>query len=63
MPAGVHLVAGHPILTGVGSTLTVRPDLFKGAPFCLASGVETDASAIQLASDLVERIGAKAALY
>ena len=59
IPDDVHFVAAHPILTGVGGTLTVRPDLFAGTPFCLASSVETDPSAIQLASDLVERIGAK----
>ncbi|MFN8491986.1 MAG: prephenate dehydrogenase [Caldilineaceae bacterium] len=54
-----HFVVGHPILSGVGSPLTVRADLFDEVTFCLASGPHADASAIQLASDFMERMGAK----
>lgn len=55
-----HFVVGHPILTGVGSALSIRADLFDEVTFCLASGPGTEANAIQLASDFVERMGAKA---
>ncbi|MEM7131205.1 MAG: prephenate dehydrogenase/arogenate dehydrogenase family protein [Chloroflexota bacterium] len=55
----IHFVVGHPILSGVGGALTARPDLFEEIPFCLATSTETDASALQLASDFVERMGAK----
>jgi len=58
LPANVHFVACHPILSGVGGSLTMRADLFDEVPFCLAPGLETDASAVQLASDFVERLGA-----
>jgi prephenate dehydrogenase len=56
---GVHFVAGHPILPGVGSALAPRADLFDEAVFCLAPSTQTAPEAIQLASDFVERIGAK----
>ncbi|RIK32208.1 MAG: hypothetical protein DCC55_36385 [Chloroflexi bacterium] len=60
LPSRAHVVAGHPILTGVGGALTPRPDLFEEITFCLAAGVETEPQAMQMASDLVERVGAKA---
>lgn len=56
---GVHFVAGHPILPGVGSALIPRADLFDESVFCLAPSIQTAPEAIQLASDFVERIGAK----
>ena len=58
VPDHAHFVAGHPVLSGVGGTLTIRADLFDEVVFSIASGTHTDASAIQLASDFVERIGA-----
>ena len=54
-----HFVAGHPILSGIGAPLTVRIDLFDEVVFALAPGLQTEPSAVQLASDLVERLGAK----
>lgn len=54
-----HFVVGHPILTGIGAPLTVRVDLFQDVTFGLAPGHHTDPSAVQLASDFVERLGAK----
>ena len=54
-----HFVVGHPILTGIGSPLTARADLFDEVTFGLAPGHHTDPSAVQLASDFVERLGAK----
>ena len=55
----VHFVAGHPTLTGVGGTLTERADLFDGIIFSLATDINTGSEAVQLASDFVERTGAK----
>jgi prephenate dehydrogenase len=55
-----HFVVGHPILTGIGAPLTVRADLFEEVTFGLAAGHQTDPSAVRLASDFVERLGAKA---
>lgn len=54
-----HFVVGHPILTGIGAPLTVRADLFDEVTFGLAPGHHTEPSAVQLASDFVERLGAK----
>lgn len=59
LPEQTHCVAGHPILTGIGGTLTARAELFDEITFCLAAGATTQPEAMQLASDLVERIGAK----
>ncbi|MEZ4735750.1 MAG: prephenate dehydrogenase [Caldilineaceae bacterium] len=56
---GTHFVVGHPILTGIGAPLTVRADLFEEVTFGIAAGQQTDPSAVQLASDFVERLGAK----
>ncbi|GIV79411.1 MAG: prephenate dehydrogenase [Litorilinea sp.] len=58
LPGHVHFVAGHPVLAGVGGTLSVRADLFDGVVFSLAPGLQTEPAAVQLASDFVERIGA-----
>lgn len=54
-----HFVVGHPILTGIGAPLTARADLFHEVTFGLAPGHHTDPSAVQLASDFIERLGAK----
>lgn len=54
-----HFVAGHPVLVGIGASLSTRADLFEEVPFGLAPGVHTEPSAVQLASDLIERMGAK----
>ena len=58
LPAGVHFVAGHAIVAGVGSVPSARADLFEKATFALAADVTTDPAALQLASDFVERVGA-----
>ncbi len=59
LPQHTHFVVGHPILSGVGGSLTTRADLFDEAIFCVAPGLHTDSRAVQLASDFVERLGAK----
>ncbi|MEM7537886.1 MAG: prephenate dehydrogenase/arogenate dehydrogenase family protein [Chloroflexota bacterium] len=56
---GVHFVAGHPVLTGIGGTLETRADLFKDCTFCVTTGTKTAPDAVQLACDFVERLGAK----
>jgi prephenate dehydrogenase len=58
LPSGVHFVAGHAVVTAIGPTPSARADLFEKAVFALAGGVKTDPSALQLASDFVERVGA-----
>lgn len=59
LPPETHFVAGHPVLVGIGAPLSIRADLFDEVPFSLATGVHTEPSAVQLASDLIERMGAK----
>ncbi len=58
LPEGVHFVAGHPVVTGIGTSPVARADLFEKVVFALAAGVKTESSAVQLASDFVERVGA-----
>ena len=59
LPETVHFVAAHPILVGVNSSTPPRATLFDGVTFCLAPSVQTAPEAIGLASDFVERVGAK----
>ena len=54
-----HSVVGHPILNGVGGVIAPRADLFDKVVFVLAAGVDTDPSALELASNFVETIGAQ----
>ncbi len=54
-----HSVVGHPILNGVGGVLAPRPDLFDKTVFVLAAGAETEPTALELASNFVETIGAQ----
>lgn len=58
LPEGVHFVAGHAIVSGVGAAPSPRADLFEKATFAITAGVKTDPTAMQLASDFVERVGA-----
>lgn len=58
LPDGVHFVAGHAVIPGVGAAPSARADLFEKAVFALTAGVKTDPAALQLASDFVERVGA-----
>jgi len=54
-----HAVVGHAILNGVGGSLTPRVDLFDKAVFVVAAGANTDPSALELASNFVESVGAQ----
>ena len=60
LPANVHLVGGHPIVvTDYWDTGSARADLFQDKLFCLSSDSRTSSSALQLATDLVEALGAR----
>ncbi len=60
LPPEVHFVGGHPIV--LSDRLDVegaRPDLFENKLFCLTPDNRTDGSAVRLAADVVEAMGAK----
>lgn len=60
LPAGVHFVGGHPIvLSDRLDVAGARPDLFENRLFCLTPDSRTDDSAVRLAADIVEAMGAK----
>jgi prephenate dehydrogenase len=60
LPDNVHLVGGHPIVVVQDlDPSTARADLFQGKLFCLTSDGNTDDSAMRLAADLVEALGAR----
>ena len=54
-----HAVVGHPIITGVGGPLAPRADMFDKSTFVVAAGAATDPSALELAANFVESIGAQ----
>lgn len=60
-PAGSqgHAVVGHPIISGVGGLVTPRADLFDKTMFVVAAGASTDPSALELAANFVESVGAQ----
>lgn len=60
LPPEVHFVGGHPIV--LSDTLEpdgARANLFEGKLFCLTPGASTDDTAVQLAADVAEAMGAK----
>lgn len=60
LPPEVHFVGGHPIV--LSETLEAdgaRANLFEGKLFCLTPAPRTDATAVQLAADVAEAVGAK----
>ncbi len=60
LPAGVHFVGGHPIILSESiEPEGARADLFSEKLFCLTPGPSTDGTAVQLASDVAEALGAK----
>jgi prephenate dehydrogenase len=59
LPKAVYFVGGHPILLGEGDAGSARADLFDKKLFCLTPGATTDASAVRLAADLAEALGAQ----
>jgi prephenate dehydrogenase len=58
-PAAQHAVVGHPIVTGVGGPVAPRADMFDKTTFVVAAGAKTDPSALELAANFVESIGAQ----
>jgi prephenate dehydrogenase len=60
LPAEVHFVGGRPILlTDALEPDAARADLFEGKLFCLTPDSRTEASAVRLAADIAEAVGAK----
>jgi prephenate dehydrogenase len=60
LPASVHFVGGHPIILSESiEPEGARADLFDGKLFCLTPGPSTEGTAVQLASDVAEALGAK----
>lgn len=60
LPAEVHFVGGHPII--LSETIEpegARADLFNGKLFCLTPSPNTEGTAVQLAADVAEALGAK----
>ncbi len=60
LPPEVHFVGGHPIV--LAETLEpdgARANLFEGKLFCLTPAPGTDATAVQLAAEVAEAMGAK----
>lgn len=61
LPAEVHLVGGHPILLSDQTEPDeATADLFQNKMFCLTPDARTDTTAVRLAADLAEALGAKA---
>jgi len=54
-----HAVVGHPIISGVGGPVAPRADMFDKTTFVVAAGAATDPSALELAANFVESIGAQ----
>lgn len=60
LPQGVHFVGGHPILVLESMDPgKAAADLFENKLFCLTPDSRTDSTAVHLAADLVEALGAK----
>ncbi len=59
LPGHGPAVTGHPILNGIGGPLTPRADLFEKTVFVVAAGATTDPSALELAANFVESVGAQ----
>lgn len=60
LPAGVSFVGGHPIVAGnAASDVTASGELFNGGAWAICPSATTDADAVQMVSDLAERLGAK----
>jgi prephenate dehydrogenase len=65
LPAGARFIGGHPMAGGTGSLEDARPDLFRGATYCLVSARTVDeAGAIDEAAlatleGMIARLGAR----
>ena len=54
-----HAVVGHPIITGIGGPVAPRADMFDKSTFVVAAGATTEPSALELAANFVESLGAQ----
>lgn len=60
LPASAGLVGGHPIFVSDNyDPAAARADLFDHKLFCLVSDARTSSSAVQIATDLIEALGAQ----
>jgi prephenate dehydrogenase len=60
LPKDVHLIGGHPILMVENPSIAAASaSLFENKLFCLTPDATSEASAVRLAADLVEAMGAK----
>jgi prephenate dehydrogenase len=60
LPSHAGFVGGHPILLSeTQETASARADLFQNKVFCLTADSRTSPESLQLATDLVEALGAK----
>ncbi len=60
LPEGAGFVGGHPIILSENQdTSAARADLFQDKIFCLTPDAQTPTGALQMATDLVEALGAK----
>lgn len=59
LPGHPRGVAGHPIINGIAGAAGPRGDLFDRVIFCIGAGVQTSPDALELASSLVETVGAQ----
>jgi prephenate dehydrogenase len=60
LPAHASLIGGDPILVSERQgTANAKADLFSGKPFCLVADAGAQAQALQMATDLVEALGAR----
>ena len=60
LPKDVHLIGGHPILMIEDPSVdAASATLFENKLFCLTPDAGTEASAVRLAADLAEAMGAK----
>jgi prephenate dehydrogenase len=60
LPKEAHLIGGHPILMVENPNIEgASASLFENKLFCLTPDVGSEASAVRLAADLVEAMGAK----
>lgn len=58
IPNHRYAVVGRPVVTAIGSLPSARADLYEGSTFALATSPNTEAAALELASNFVSRIGA-----
>jgi prephenate dehydrogenase len=54
-----HAVVGHPIVNGINGPLSPRADMFDQTVFVVAASASTDPSALELAANFVESVGAQ----